>query len=550
MRIAWLFLASALAALAQSSAEMSGPSLGYTPDGSRVRPMYGLPGAGAVGDPVNIGRELAEITAAPNYALAIAADNGQALMIAGGAAAVLNGTAPGASEIAVSPAGASAALWFLNGHFEIVTGMPSSPAVRDLDASFLTGAPASIAVSDDGQSVVGVWENGAFIFHSNGAAAIPLNGIEAVAFLPNQNRMVAATADGISEIDGGAVTDLYHVTGNRRTEARDAAVGIGASADDRYVVAADRAGEVVTVDLTAGTSSITRCGCAPEGVFPLGGTLFRLTGAAHQVNVFDASENAVLVIPPALAAASSTLPAPAITASASLPALPAVTIGGIPSSTGYKQQPSMTISIASAYPVTITGTVTLTFASSVGGDDQTIQFVSPTTGRTAPFTIPAGSTTASFSGNANLSFETGTVAGTITLTLDFTASGSDITPTPAPSKTYTTNPTVPSISLVTLEQTPGGVTVLVTGFASPRSVTSGTFNFAAATGTSISNPTLTVDLSSAFNTWYSNSASNAYGSEFTLTMPFPVQGQAGDVVSVTVTLSNAQGTSGAVTLSQ
>ena len=215
----------------------------------------------------------------------------------------------------------------------------------------------------------------------------------------------------------------------------------------------------------------------------------------------------------------------------------------------------MTISIASPYAVNITGTVTLTFQSSVGGDDQDIVFTTAAGGRTASFTIPAGATTASFSGNctasaSNLCFDTGTVAGTITLTLDFMASGTDITPSPAPAATYTTSPTVPSIQTVTLEQTPGGVTVLVTGLSSTRDMSSGAFTFAAATGTTISDPTVNVPLSSAFTTWYSNTASNAYGSQFTLTMPFPVSGQAGDLVSVTVTLTNSKGTSTSVSPTQ
>ena len=96
---------------------------------------------------------------------------------------------------------------------------------------------------------------------------------------------------------------------------------------------------------------------------------------------------------------------------------------------------------------------------------------------------------------------------------------------------------------MTLEQTTGGVTVVVTGFSSSRDVADGTFTFAPATGKSISNPTLTVPLSSAFATWYSNTASNAFGSEFKLTMPFPVQGPAGNIVAVTVTLTNGQGAS-------
>jgi hypothetical protein len=55
---------------------------------------------------------------------------------------------------------------------------------------------------------------------------------------------------------------------------------------------------------------------------------------------------------------------------------------------------------------------------------------------------------------------------------------------------------------------------------------------------------VTVPLSTAFATWYSNSASNATGSEFMLTVPFTTSnGPPTDVIAVTVTLTNSKGVS-------
>ena len=63
-------------------------------------------------------------------------------------------------------------------------------------------------------------------------------------------------------------------------------------------------------------------------------------------------------------------------------------------------------------PVPVSGRMTLTFAGSI--DDPAIQFEGG--GRTVNFTIPANSTQAVFAGNAtSSSFQTGTIAGTITL---------------------------------------------------------------------------------------------------------------------------------------
>jgi hypothetical protein len=546
MRSAFLLLLAATSAWAQ----LTGPMLGWTPDGSHIRPMYGLAGAAALGDPIALGRDLAVIapSSSGNYVIATAADNGQALLIVNGTAASLNGVAAGATRISISPNGGSAALWFRSpGHFQIVTGLPGAPSVRDLDASSANGDPTAFAVTDDGQSLAASWPTGSWLFDANGANPLPLTGqIDAIAFLPNQSEIVAATSQGVVSIANGNTTTLYgwsREPAMRRPLSpfvKDAPVGIAASFDGGHVVIANKLGYILDLNLASHTSSLSQCACAPEGVFGLGSATFRLNSLPNEVKIYDASSQSIFVVPPTLPAVPPDFASHSLKPAA-LPALPAVTIGGIPTSTGYSQQPAMTITLASAYSVDITGTVTLAFVSAVGGDDQMIQFVSPVTGRTAPFTIAAGSTQASFSGKSSLMFSTGTVAGTTTLTLEFTASGTDITPAPAPKTTYITNPTVPFISNVTLSQTTGGVTVVVTGFSSSRDMTSGSFVFAPASGTTISDPTVTVPLTSAFSTWYSSAASNAFGSQFKLTVPFPVQGLAGNIVAVTVTLTNSKG---------
>jgi hypothetical protein len=238
-----------------------------------------------------------------------------------------------------------------------------------------------------------------------------------------------------------------------------------------------------------------------------------------------------------------------VVAAAAAP-IPAVTIGGLPTSPGYLQQPAITVSIAAPYSADLTGTLTLTFASSVGGDDQLIQFGPG--GRTASFTIPAGTTQAQFSGKSNIPVLTGTVAGTITLTVSsITTGGTDVTPSPPPAAKITTNPTVPFISTVAFSQTPSGVMVVVNGFSSTRDMTGGLFHFAPSSNAIISTTDVTVQLSSAFTTWYQSATSNQYGSQFMLTIPFSVaNGPVADLVSVTVTLTNSKGSSNPVSPTQ
>lgn len=237
------------------------------------------------------------------------------------------------------------------------------------------------------------------------------------------------------------------------------------------------------------------------------------------------------------------------------PTAPTVTLAGVPTTSGFQQQLATTPTLSGAFPSAITGTVTLTFTPSVTPptgstgtiDDNMIQFSGG--GRTATFTIPAGSTTA-----PNLTVLTGTTAGTITLSTTLTSNGSTLgSPT---TQTIVNAPGVPFISKVTLQQVAGGVTVVVTGFSSTRDMTNGQFAFAPATGDTFTSNNISVPLQSAFTTWYANTGqSNPFGTQFTLTVPFTLATATQSVtsvvvVSVTVTLQNSKGASNSVTLSQ
>ena len=128
---------------------------------------------------------------------------------------------------------------------------------------------------------------------------------------------------------------------------------------------------------------------------------------------------------------------------------------------------------------------------------------------------------------------TGTVAGTITLTASMSAGGQDITPSPAPTKTIVIDSAVPVITSVALQQVTGGLNVVVTGYSNTREVSSGSFTFTVSSGNTLSQATLTVPLTSAFATWFNNTASNATGGQFKLTVPFSVtQGSATAITKV------------------
>jgi hypothetical protein len=222
-----------------------------------------------------------------------------------------------------------------------------------------------------------------------------------------------------------------------------------------------------------------------------------------------------------------------------------LTIGGLAASAAPAQQIPVTVSVGSAYTVNLSGSLTLTFAPTVGGDDPSIQF--STGGRTVAYTIPAGSTTAVFPQNSQLLLTTGTVAGTITIKASLQAGATDITPSPAPVATTAIAELAPVITSVTLQPTTGGVTVAIAGYATSKSVTQAALQFNPATGSSLTASTITVPLTTVITAWYQSASSASFGSQFTVSIPVNVAGNVSAIGSVTVTLTNAQGNSATAT---
>jgi hypothetical protein len=187
------------------------------------------------------------------------------------------------------------------------------------------------------------------------------------------------------------------------------------------------------------------------------------------------------------------------------------------------QQPSIGLSLDSAYPIALTGTLTLTIASSSFASDPAVQFSSG--GRQAAFTIPANTLQAVFSNGATqLRLQTGTVAGAIAITPDFLAGGSngtDITP-PGPAALQLTVPSLaPTLLTAALgSRTATSFSVVVTGFSSTRFLDHLTFQFTPANGSTVTASTATVDLSAAAKVWFQTAASQNVGGEFTVEVPF------------------------------
>jgi hypothetical protein len=277
-------------------AQIGGPSLGLVPDGAQVRAMYGMPAAGAVGAVISGGQSLANIAISPaqNYAIATSTDDGSTvLVLASGAVSPIAGAAANASRIVVSPQGSVAGLWVAaSSQFQIVSGLPGTATVRSLNAAVF-GEPTAFAVSDDGE-VAASWADGVRVFGTDGSVkSVPVNErVLALAFFAQRDDLAMATSTRVLSMVSGAVSVLNQNSTGRRP---DAPSGIAVSSDNQWIVAAIRGGIVVTVNVAMGAASQIDCGCAAEGVFPMGGSVFRLT--SQLVKLIDASSSSVFVVP-------------------------------------------------------------------------------------------------------------------------------------------------------------------------------------------------------------------------------------------------------------
>jgi hypothetical protein len=229
------------------------------------------------------------------------------------------------------------------------------------------------------------------------------------------------------------------------------------------------------------------------------------------------------------------------------PALTGVSFGSLPATVNPRQQPAVALGLTQPYPLDISGKLTLTFASDSFADDPAIQFASG--GRSINFTIPAGTTDAVFSSGKTVQLQTGTVAGTITVTPNFTVAAVDLTPTPAPVAKMAVAAGPPQITTVQVgARTANTVELLITGLSTPRQVSQINLQFTPAQGSSLQTANLFVNTDASFSTWYQSQTGISFGSQFTASVIVNVTGDVNAVQSVAVTASNSRGDSNAVSV--
>jgi hypothetical protein len=100
---------------------------------------------------------------------------------------------------------------------------------------------------------------------------------------------------------------------------------------------------------------------------------------------------------------------------------------------------------------------------------------------------------------------------------------------------------------VQVNRTGNTINVVVSGYSTAREVTQARFGFTAASGQTLapSAASITIDANSLFGNWFLDPANSQFGSVFTFTQPFTIQGDASAVIPATVTLTNRIGSADA-----
>jgi len=219
-----------------------------------------------------------------------------------------------------------------------------------------------------------------------------------------------------------------------------------------------------------------------------------------------------------------------------LPALPSLSYGGLNVATSGSRADA-TLTLGAPYPAALRVQFTLAFRPDGNlRDDRAIVFTNGQ--RQIDVNLAAGST-----GPAQVSLQTGSTAGVITLTPRFFAGTQDITPASVSSHTITVARAAPAFAVTDLRcarSTTNNLTITVSGLSNTLEVRQAAFTFEPTAGESLTSSQFTVDVTQIFNTWFLNAAATG---TFLYTQVFTVQPSTAAIASVSVSLTNAVGAS-------
>jgi hypothetical protein len=293
-------------------------ALGFLYDGgiSRVRPLLGVPGAAVVGDPADLGADVSASATSPNqdFVLIVSGPTRTSGIWIPGSESIqaLSNVHNGASQIVISPEGASAAFYYPDtNQVRVVTGLPSAPvAAFDADLSSLMNPLKSLAVSDDGSLLLasenlvdGYAAPAVVVFRASGVAAriSTVGPASAIAFLSNsRDVLLSSVSESVLIRDAAAQTSRIELP-----TAANSASGVIASSDGtRAFFANAQSGTISIFSLKtpAAPPAIFNCDCAPTGFARTAApSVYRLngnTGAGLSLLDVSATQPRMLVIPP------------------------------------------------------------------------------------------------------------------------------------------------------------------------------------------------------------------------------------------------------------
>ena len=300
----------ATTSLAAQDASVGVPSLGFAFDASlrAIRPMRGTPGAALLADPFDLGVPILSSAISPrqDFAIVTVPAHGKErthepvvrlVRFQNGGATLqsLDSAMAAPDRVVLSPTGRAALLYRHPGRLQTITGLPDRPVARDWNFAALNGAPAALAVSDDGALIVlaagaqdsePVW----LLDSDGGASPLPLPGSTvAVAFHGNSRDLLAVAANGdVYLIRGAGSNTPYRMFHGAATSN---VVAVQFSPDGARAYTADASGIFSTLDLESGSTARISCGCRAAALDPLTApNIYRVTPVSDlPLMLFDVS---------------------------------------------------------------------------------------------------------------------------------------------------------------------------------------------------------------------------------------------------------------------
>jgi hypothetical protein len=213
------------------------------------------------------------------------------------------------------------------------------------------------------------------------------------------------------------------------------------------------------------------------------------------------------------------------------PALPQPRISLSLPRPGSAQQGTVAVNLAAASQTSGTGTVTLAFlpAPSLTGADADPGIAFASTGLSASFTVSPGDTVGHFGSGLTAPFQTGTTAGTLTITAQL---GGD-----SDQQSVAILPAVVGVTAAQGLRSAGAIEVDLTGFDNTRSAGLLAFTFFDAAGNALAPGAIPADGTAIFAAYFQSSA----GGTFALKAVFPVAGDTGQIAAFQAAVTNAAG---------